>query len=479
MTGLNPGEWVGVTFIDPQRQEAGWVNDEDAVATWSTQYFRADNRGEVSWVRYGAQDQPGDWSVNIESGGSLSVVRYRTRPFGLLVRVYTDLGVRLISCHSDQAEILFSESVHFAMTVDMHSQLERAVDLLEKRLGVHSGEIPVIHLVGDKGELDTVSRATGGEPGWEAGFFRSWGDNPGIYVHTDDSLTDIYNSLTHEYVHFLMYEVAQGKSLPAWLSEGLAEYYEYEVGLLGERPQATVLRMLRSADRAQEAAVDGNLFPLSELESRRAWNSRPGGDQVSLQYSQSYMLVRYITDTYGTAATLHMVERIGEGEPIASAVLADTGVDYGQLERDFVAWLAQWDDPDRAEARPYIKTVDEIWDARETIYERREEVIKEWNLRFDRAKALEAMEPLVQEMDELVGRLEEAQPPDSLADLHEAAVTYFSTYRDFLNEDMEFFRTGQSSSSEKDRELRSTMRIWRSALWNLLADAKYVLNLKD
>ena len=477
MKGLNPGEWVEVTFIDPQGQEAVWVTDEDARASWTTQWFQADDRGALGWVRYGAQDQPGDWTVKIKSGGSVSVVRYKTTPFRLPLRVYTDLGVRLINCHSEQAEILFSESVYFAMTVGMHGQLERAVDLLEERLGVRSSQIPLIHLVGDKDELDTVSRATGGEPGWEAGFFRAWGDNPGIYMHTDHALTDTYNVLTHEYVHFAMYEAASGRTLPAWLSEGLARYYEYDVGLLGERPQSTVWRMLRSADRAQAALANGSLFPLSALESRKDWNSRPGGEQVWLQYSQSYMLVRYITESYGAAASLEMVEGIGEGEPVASAVRAATGVDYPQLEQDFVTWLVQWDDPVRAESRPYIQTLDELLAARHTIADRREVLIKEWNLRFDRAASKAAMEPLVEEMDGLMQRLGEASTPESLSDLDEAALTYLGAYQEFINEDLKFFSTGQPSNPDKDRELRSTLRIWGTAVQSLLNDAKFVLNL--
>ena len=476
MKGLNPGEWVEVTFIDPEGQEAVWVTDEDARASWTAQWFQADDRGALGWVRYGAQDQPGEWTVNIKSGGSVSVVRYKTTPFRLPLRVYTDLGVRLINCHSEQAEILFSDSVHFAMTVDMHSQLERAVGLLDERLGVRSSEVPVIHLVGSKEELDTVNRATGGEPRWEAGFFRSWGDSPGIYAHTDNPLTDIYNMLTHEYVHFLMYEVSGGEVLPAWLNEGLAGYFEFEVGLLGERPEATVWRMLRSADRAREAAQAENLFPLSELESQRDWNRR-AGEGVWLQYSQSHMLVRYISESYGAAAPLRMVERVGNGETVASAVRAVASMEYPQLEQDFVAWLGRWDEPVRAESRPYIQTLDELLSARHTIRDRREELIKEWNLRFDRAASKAAMEPLVEEMEGLMQRLDEASAPESLSDLHEAAQTYLGAYQEFINEDLKFFSTGQPSDPDKDRELRSTLRIWGTAVQSLLNDAKFVLNL--
>ena len=477
MKGLRPSEWIEVTFIDPDGQERRWITDRDLSGSWATQYLRADAKGHSRWVRYGTQDQPGKWSVRIKHGGSTAVVNYQIDRMRLSKRHRLDLGVALTGCRSEQADIFFSDSVNFAMTVGMHGQLDLAIEVLEKRLGVRSSKVPLIHLLGNKEELDEASSATGGEPGWEAGFFRSWGDNPGIYMHTDHALTDTYNVLTHEYVHFAMYEAAAGRTLPAWLGEGLAEYYEFEVGRSGNRPQATVLRMLRSADRAQEAAAVGNLFTLGQLESQRFWNSRPGGETVSLQYSQSYMLVRYITETFGARALLEMVTSISQGADVSSAVLAATGATYPQLEQDFVTWLRQWVDPVRVEARPYVQLVDRLMAERNAIADRRNALVKEWNLRFDRAASKEAMEPLVEEADRLLDQLEETPVPASLKDLHHAAVSYFGTYRDFINEDLKFFSTGRLPPQEKNRELRSKLGIWGSALRSLFNDTKFVLNL--
>ena len=419
--GLRPSQWIEVTFIDPAGQESRWVTDEDARGTWTTQYLRADSKGQSGWVRYGTQDHPGRWSVRIKHGDAPAVVNYNVDPMRPSRRHRIELGVPLTGCRSEQAEIFFSDSVHFAMTVGMHRQLDSAIQVLDNRLGVRSSRFPAIHLLGSKAELDQAERATGGTPGWEAGFFRSWGDNPGIYMHTDHSLTDIYNTLTHEYVHFVMYEVANGKTLPAWLSEGLAGYYEFEVGLFSERPQATVWRMLGSADRAQEAAAAGNLFTLDELESRRLWNSRPAGERVSLQYSQAYMLARYVAETFGAPALLEMAKSIGQGADVSSAVLASTGVAYPQLEQDFGTWLLGWDDPVRVEARPYVQLVDRVMAERNAIADHRNALVKEWNLRFDRAASEQAMAPLVEETELLLRQLEEAPVPASLDELHEAA----------------------------------------------------------
>ena len=133
---------------------------------------------------------------------------------------------------------------------------------MERELGVRTSAIPVIYMLGNQADFASVQRASGEEPGWEAGFFRSYGDYQGIFIQSDKQKTDVYHTLTHEYVHFLLDEISGGADLPAWVNEGLAEYYEYAVGRQGDFPDASYARMLRSADTARGAAVDNRLFPL-------------------------------------------------------------------------------------------------------------------------------------------------------------------------------------------------------------------------
>ena len=106
--------------------------------------------------------------------------------------------------------------------------------------------------------------------GFEDGYYRNFGIKPGIYMRTDLPQTDVQQIMVHEYVHLVFDGVAQGKALPAWLSEGLAKFYEFDVGLAGDRPNAITLRLLRSADQARTAARSGALIPLSSLESQHA-----------------------------------------------------------------------------------------------------------------------------------------------------------------------------------------------------------------
>jgi hypothetical protein len=93
--------------------------------------------------------------------------------------------------------------------------------------------------------------------------------------------------LTHEYVHKLLNQVGNGRALPAWLNEGIATYYEYDLGIQGRNPAATQLQLYGAAARAKAAALSGSIFALTSLESRTSWNARTKQDDLNLQYAEA------------------------------------------------------------------------------------------------------------------------------------------------------------------------------------------------
>ena len=130
-------------------------------------------------------------------------------------------------------------------------------------------------MLGSRPDFDSAARVSGKEPGWEACFFRSYGELRGIFIQSDRQRTNLYHTLTHEYVHFLMDEVLQGAELPAWLNEGLAEYYEFEVGMKGDCP------MLLHADVAHGPTGPGRpptrtgCFACRNWKAKREWKPSP------------------------------------------------------------------------------------------------------------------------------------------------------------------------------------------------------------
>ena len=417
--GLEPWDVVEVTFFEPTGDESGWIGDDNYARSWSTNYSPANEDGGTRWTRYGAQDQVGDWSVQIRIDDSLRIVNYSYTKFRLPRLVSVRLGVPLYGCRSDEATIFFTDSVNFSVTVDMHANLEAAANFLEQRLGVRTSETPVIYMLGSQTDFQAAAAASGKDIGWEGGFFRSFGEHQGIFIQSDNQRTGLYQALTHEYVHFLLDEVAGGRDLPAWLNEGLAGFYEFEIGMAGENPDASYTRMLRSSDRAKAAAAADRLFQLPQLESQREWNRR-SADQAPLQYAQSQMAVRYLTERYGESALISIVHQVSAGSSIAHAVEAVLGASYSRFEADFVQWLKAWDDPGRAEVRGFIQTLTEVGDEQQEIRDSRDEVVAEWGRNSDRVKAEQNLSFLHERADKLVERLGLLRPTPFAVDLHDA-----------------------------------------------------------
>ena len=478
ITGLDSWDVVEVTFIEPSGQEARWIGDDQYSRSWSTNYFLSDERGGTTWTRYGAQDQVGDWSVRIRIDDSVRIVNYSYARFRLPRLVHVQLGVPLFGCRSDEAIIFFSDSVNFSVTVGMHERLTFAADLLEERLGIRTEALPVIYMLGNRSDFESASRASGKDPGWEAGFFRSHGELRGIFMHSASQRTDLYHTLTHEYIHFLMDEVLQGAELPAWLNEGLADYYEFEVGLKGDLPDASYTRMLRSADRAREAVDEDRLFRLPELESQREWNRRPG-DLVSLQYAQSHMVVRYLTEHYGDAAPLRIARLIGAGSSVGDAVASVTGSSYGDFESEFIQWLKLWDDPARAAARSYLLALDEMDAEQQDLRAFREEAIREWGRSFNRVTAEENASAVHRRAAALDGQISALQPTPFVAGLHEAATAYFDGQEEWLKFDYEFMSTALESKRLSANALIPQVNYRRVDFSSHLVDALFIMNLHE
>ena len=325
LRGLEPWQEVSVEFFDPLGQPSDWITEEEvnivqadgALVTKRKLY--ADASGETSWLRVGTQDREGVWTSEITIDGRTTSVTYAVTQLQLQVEQET-LGVELRRYQGLVSNTLYSSLVPAALAVDLQSHLGRVVEELRERLGVQSGAIPNIYLAGNSQLFAQIAQATGTDVGLEQGYYRPGGIHPGIYMRADDLLTELQRTLTHEYVHLAMEELAREQPLPAWLTEGLAGFYEYEIGLVAERPNATKLRVFNSADRAKAAAVSGGLIPLPSLESQTSWNSQTVEDRVSLQYSEAYMAVRFLIETYGAGAAADVVRDIGARFSLANAI---------------------------------------------------------------------------------------------------------------------------------------------------------------
>ena len=479
LQGLEPWQEVSVEFFDPLGQPAEWIAEEEVFIVQvdgtlvTKQKLYADASGETSWLRVATQDREGVWTSEITIDGHTTSVSYAVTQLQLQVEQET-LGVELRRYQGLVSNTLYSSLVPSALAVDLQSHLGRVVEELRERLGIQSVAIPNIYLAGNRQLFEKIAQATGKDIGFEDGYYQDSGNHPGIYMPTDGLLTELQQTLTHEYVHLAMDELARDQPLPAWLSEGLARFYEYEIGLVTERPNPTKRRAFRSADEARAAATSGALFPLPSLESQANWNAQTGEDRISLQYSEAYMAVRFLIETYSAQAAAGVVQEIGGRFSLNSAIQNILRLPYPQFEQQFVAWLRAWEDPERAVISPYIEILERILDSAGAISQRRE---IELGITAPRIERIPFQMLLHSDAQALQTELDMETPPDSLADMHQEASAFLDRYIQWLALELEFVETGVNAKVVEANDMIEEINVREVLLARGMINVKFIYNL--
>ena len=161
--------------------------------------------------------------------------------------------------------------------------LEAAYDQLAEKLGLRP-ERPITVVVYDPGVFDARFGGLFRFPA--AGFY---GDS--IHLRGDTVVTDrLVAVLHHEFVHAALHDAAPTLVVPAWLNEGIAEWFEARA--LGKRQLAAEEKSwLR--DRAEE----GQLYSLAELSTPNLGHLEPAAARAA--YLQSYAFVDFLVRRHG------------------------------------------------------------------------------------------------------------------------------------------------------------------------------------
>lgn len=141
--------------------------------------------------------------------------------------------------------------------------------------------------------------------------------------------------ISHEVAHILLHRATEEAllPLPAWLSEGLAEYGNVE-------PTDAYDLYLTEAIRS------GRLFPLTSL---TAFPGKP--EDILLAYGQARSVVRYLVEVYGPERMRALIRALNEGKGIDEALRAAYGFDRRGLDRRWRLWIGAPPPPEEA-ARP-------------------------------------------------------------------------------------------------------------------------------
>ncbi len=264
--------------------------------------------------------------------------------------------------------------------------------------------------------------------------------------------------------------------MQAWLTEGLSRYYEYDIALSGPRANASIPRQFRAADLARKAAQDGGLFSLANLNSRPVWNSRLDPDQISLQYAEAYMAVRYLNETYGPQSAKGVVEEIGRGFGLPDSINSVTGLELAAFESRFRLWLEGWEDASRASIAEFIAALDPILADQEAILTQRS---KDTATPMPASRAAISRAALVNATEALIVRLQLLSPPEAALALHQETQDYFGRIFDWLTLEFQHADTLEDAKRVAANAMIPEINAREFLFKRNLSNLEFVLHLRE
>ena len=208
-------------------------------------------------------------------------------------------------------------SRHFEQQV--LAQLEGAYDLLDQHLSLRPQRKIEIY-VWDEQIFD--ARFSGLFRFPAAGFYGG-----SIHIRSDAEVTGrLVRVLRHELVHAAFDAAAPRLSLPAWMNEGIAEWFE---------ARASGKRSLSGGERNRlaSAAKHGALFPLAELSAPSFQVFSPNA--AGLAYLQSYAFIDFLVKTHGERDLVRFSSAVIRSRSLERAARRTYRQDLGDLEQAF------------------------------------------------------------------------------------------------------------------------------------------------
>lgn len=125
--------------------------------------------------------------------------------------------------------------------------------------------------------------------------------------------------LFHEYTHAIVHRLSKGRA-PTWLNEGIAQY---EDGTRGSEYTEILASIADGKISVSLNAIEGSFMGLNTA-------------SVQVAYIASISATEYIINEFGISAVRNILERIGNGEPLSSAVSNSLHMSYADLQ---ASWM--------------------------------------------------------------------------------------------------------------------------------------------
>ncbi len=201
--------------------------------------------------------------------------------------------------------------------------LESAYDDMADQLGLRPGRRIVV-VVYDPGVFDARFAGLFRFPA--AGFYGSR-----VHIRGDTVVSEpLVRVLHHELVHAAFDREAPSLVLPAWLNEGIAEWFQ---------SRSAGKRRLFPAERAylEQVAERGRLFSLRDM--MQPSFSALGPQGARLAYLQSYAFIEYLARSYGERSLRELIQHQLRGGDLDRAIRRTFRRNLADLEARYLAEL--------------------------------------------------------------------------------------------------------------------------------------------
>ncbi|GEM_PF-789232 len=198
-------------------------------------------------------------------------------------------------------------------------ELEGAFDRLDDLLGMRAKKKLVVY-VWDPRIFDEQFAGLFRFPA--AGFYGGV-----IHIRGATRVTpSLVSVLHHELVHATFDAEAPSLRLPAWMNEGIAEWFEARA--IGKR---TLTRRERGA--LSGAANQGRLFSLEDLSAPSLGGFQP--DAAALAYLESYAFIDYLVQAHGESGLVRFWSAVVRSRSLERGARRTYRKDLAELEADF------------------------------------------------------------------------------------------------------------------------------------------------
>lgn len=180
-------------------------------------------------------------------------------------------------------------------------------------------------------------RADGKIDEFIAGYFQPGEDVNYITLSTGGEIADVYGTIFHEYVHFII-DTNFGKSdVPPWFNEGLAEYYQtFEI----EDDQKVKLGLPQNGHL--ELLQQTKLIPLDTFFGINNYSlGQNGNHSRSIFYAQSWALIHYLLQSGRSEALGKFLDLSLRNSPTEKTFQDAFQMNYEQMEKELKKYVAK------------------------------------------------------------------------------------------------------------------------------------------